>query len=233
MQALEVRGSYDIELKRDVELRVSVSAAVDGSLEVVTNDRGPRKGLLRSRGALDRYEMAAIGFHPQEGIWTLAVAGQPGAAERAIDAIERLFTGPLERSLDERAELWFDYPGLVPGAPAPPPEAPHAEHIEASMAIFELDREADVILSAGVPSSLFLQFSLAGDDLVQVHVTGRNGEPPPPIAGYTDSPEIEGGLFSELDRETFPAAAAALLHDDLGVGETEPLFVYLSSDVVP
>ena len=118
----------------------------------------------------------------------LAVAGLPGAAERAADGIERLFTGPLERSLDEGAGLWFDYPGLVPGRPAPPPEASHAEHLQAAMAIFDLDTDAGVLISAGLPSHMYRQVSLAGDQPVDVHVTGRDGEPPPPIAGYTESP---------------------------------------------
>ena len=232
-RALETRGCCDVELERDGALRVSVIAAADGSLEVLTNDRGSRKGLRRRREALDRYEMAAVGFQPQRDIWVLLVPGLPGAAERAADGIERLFTGPLERSLDEGAGLWFDYPGLVPDRPVPPPDAPHVEHLQASMAIFELDPEADVIISAGAPSDLFLQFSLAGDNRVEVHVTGRGGERPPPIAGYTDSPEIERALWAEHERETFPRTAADLLHDQLGVAEGDPLFVYLSSGALP
>jgi hypothetical protein len=233
-RAVEVRGCYDVAFEHHPALSVSLIAAVDGSLEVVTSDRGRRKGLLRrSHVSLDPDEMTAIGFqHARQEVWRLIVPAGPGAKERAKDAIERLFTGPFECSLDADVRVWFDYPGCVPDAPAPPADAPHVEHVAAAMAIFEIDPRAHVLVSAGLPGTLCLHFALVDDDRVKVQVGGHDGATPPPIAGYTESPDVEGALSAVLDRETFPATADALLHEHLGVGDAEPLFIALRSDVV-
>lgn len=231
-RAIEVRGTYVVELKRDPGMRVHVSAAVDGSLELVVQDQGRPKGLLRrSRGALDPAEMHALGFR-MDHAWVSTVPAHPGAAAGAASTMERLFTGPLGISLDANAELWCDYTGVVPGWPMAPAGAPYAEHLRVTTALFELDPDADILIAAGRPSWTYLHLQLTDHGRVEVHVTGREGEPLE-IPGFTASSEIEGALQSDYELEELPAVAAGLLHEHLAVGEGEPLFIELGSLILP
>lgn len=212
------RSTYDVWVEDDNGLRANVCAAVDGSLELLTADYGPLRGLFkRSRDELDADTMTALGFRTyDEGAWTLTLPAGMAAEQRAADALERLFTGPFGRSLDEAAELEVDFPGLVPGARVPPPDAPHVEHLQAAMGVFDVDPEAEVIVSTGLPSSFRLAISLADPGRVRVQVGSR-----------------EDPRFSEHDRGSSAATVADLLHDDLGVAETDTLFVFLVTDVSP
>jgi hypothetical protein len=210
------RSTYDVWVEDDNGLRANVCAAVDGSLELLTADYGPLRGLFkRSRDALDADAMTALGFRSDdEGTWTLALPAGMATEQRAVDALERLFTGPFGRSLDEAAELEMDFPGLVPGAPVPPPDAPHAEHIEAALGIFDVDARAEIMIATGLPSRLRLHVSQVGDGRVRVQI----GDP-------------EDARFADYDRDGFPPTAAELLHRELGVPDRDPLFVYLVTDV--
>ncbi len=200
-RAVAVRGCYDIWPDGDSSRSVNVAVAVDGSFESYLRDLGPPGGLLRRRGPLDAAAMGELGFRLHEQLWALGVAPYPGAGQSLVATLERLFSGPLEASLDGGAELWHDYSGLVPGRPAPAPHAPLTEHLRASIGLFEVDPDAAVVVHAGLPSRTRLEFFLAEPGVVGVHQGAEH-----PV-------------------EAFPEAAAAL------VGSEMPVYIELSSDL--
>jgi hypothetical protein len=230
-RAIRWRGCYEISPEDDRELWVRITAAVDGTLEVVAPDQGPRRGRRRrsTRDALDPSQMRTIGFEHASGGWFLAVP--PAATADGIAALERTYTGPLERRLSRRAELWFAYSGVVPGEPPPPPAAPHADHLRASTTLFGLDAGADVVAHTGIPRWPSLQYSLGEEGRVGVHVTARGGHRLE-IPGFEPSPEIAIAAYAEFDREEFPQAAATILHEHLALAGSEPLFIELVSDLI-
>ena len=202
--AVATRGAYGIALERDRELSLFVEAAVDGSLELTAAAAGPRRGLLRRREPLDA---SALGFVAE----VLVLPAQ--VARGATATLERLVTGPWEADLDESADLWQDRTGVLPGGAMPAATASHADHLEAAARLFDHAPDGDLIVYAGAPNRCVLQAVLDEEGRIDAAIEE--------LAGWSRAP---------LARAGFGAAAAALLHDRVGVLESDPLFLELGYD---
>ena len=229
-RALEVRGSYEVTGKGP-ERWTSVTAAVDGSMEIVVPLRAPKRPFLRGGEPLAAEPLRSLGFEVFEFGWLKPLRAYPGATKEAAAAIERVFVEMLSSSRGDKATVDLDYPGLVPGCPGPPPDAPHAEHIRDALAVFSLDPETDLCVRAGLPSCLYLQLALAPDGQVHVDATIEEDRRPE-IPGFAPSPEVELGVRATYPLAEVADAAAAVMHEHLRVSPAEPLFIELSSDVL-
>ena len=232
-RAIEQRGSWLVEVGTGYERWARITPAVDASLELlVPLDWVRCRLLLQSRRVVDPAAMRMLGFRDTEFGWLKPIRAYAGAKAEATGTLERVFTDMLDASLADESTCYEDYPGVVPGRPAPPIEASHAEHIRASLALFEFDPDGDVLIHAGLPSWLYLQLSLVHGRRVSVDVTSRDEEPPE-IPGFEPSPEVEGGVCASFDLDEVPEVAAGLLHDSLSVDPEDPLFVELGSVRLP
>ena len=93
--------------------------------------------------------MRSLGVEEAEFGWLKTIRAYGGAGREATGSLERVYTEHLEASLDEDATVDEIHTGVVPGQPLPSPDAPHTEHIRASLALFVLDPEGDVLIDAG------------------------------------------------------------------------------------
>jgi hypothetical protein len=228
-RAVERRGCWVVETSRSSSRRAWVIAAVDGSLQLgVPREWEERRGLRKSQRFLGRDAMRSLGFEEAEHGWFKPIRAYPGVAREAAGILEGVFTEQFGASLDDDATVDEEYPGVVPGRPVPPPDAPHEEHIRASLALFDVDPEADVCIHAGLPSHLFLQLSLSQDGRVVVVVTPRE-EVRPEIPGFGPDDEIEWAVQAAFEIEEVPAVATGLLHERLSVDAADPLWVELGT----
>jgi hypothetical protein len=218
-RALATRGVQLLAVDGDEELWVAGVAAVDGSLELRTGTSGAKRGMLR-RHEIDRAAMAALGFSEAFGdAWALGLEPVPLLAPRGAAVLEQALTGPMSAHPDARVTLVLEETGPMDAAPG----APHLEHLQAAVRVWEQDREARISVGAGRPSRNCL-------DLVLRDGTARLGVIPPEgadlaIAGF-DADEL-GWPFAELGPGEVARAADTVLHQELGVREDDPLFVHL------
>jgi hypothetical protein len=229
-RAVEQRGSWEVVVGGGYERWANITAAVDGSLELVVPVEWVRRGLLRqSRRQVDPAAMQLLGFRVEAYVWVKPIRAYAGAGAEARATLERVFTELLDASLEDDSTCEEDYPGVVPGRPASPPDASHAEHIRASLALFDFDPDGDICIHAGLPSCLYLQLALEPGRRVTVDVTCGDDERPE-IPGFEPSPEVESGVRASFDLKEVPAVGARLLHERLSVDPTDPLFVELGSE---
>ena len=232
-RAVERRGCWDVQVGRGDHRWAEITAAVDGSLQLAMYpDFFVRRWLMRSRRELEPAAMRSLGFETYEFGWLKPIRAYGGADREAAATLERVFVEQLDASLDDDASVDESYPGVLPDRPAPPPDASHAEHIRASLELFDIDPEADVCIHAGLPSAMYLQLALDADGRVVMIVTQRDDERPE-IPGFAPDDELAWAVHATFDIAEIPAVAAEVLHDHLSIDPVEPLFVELGSEELP
>jgi hypothetical protein len=197
-RVLATRGAQVLAIGGDTEVWVAGVAAVDGSLEIRTGDRGAKRGLRRKR--IDRTALEALGLQRAfPDAWALGLEPAPLLARRGASLLEQALTHALGASHQARADVVFEQTGLISRDPG----APHREHLREAVAVCEPD--AAIMVSAGRPSRNCLDLVLNGDVATVSVVDGDEREVPVHEAA---------------------AVADALLHEDLGVRQDAPLFVH-------
>jgi hypothetical protein len=215
-RALATRGVQQFALDDDEAVWAAGLAAVDGSLEIRTGTRGAKRGPLR-RHRVDRAALEAMAFTEVIDAWALGLEPVPLLARRAAALLEQALTGPLRASPDGCVAVFFEQTGPEPGAA---PGAPHLEHLQAAVRVWE--QESGIMVAAGRPSRACLDLTLGGGT-AQLNVIPPEGLELE-IPGFrTDE---SGWPVCDVPREEAAELADAVLHQELGVRQDEPLFVH-------
>ncbi len=212
-KARELRGTVSLHAAGLDHLWCAASAAPDGRLHVNVGE--PRRGWRRwDRSAETRLE--GLGLVHTYDAWTIDFAPRASTGACAATVLEAMEAGLgwEGEPLDER----FVFAGIG-AAGAPPPDAPHEEHVAAAMRSLILDPTVSARISSGFPSRLwaYVVHATPGALTIQRDLPGR--------PGYgEDVWEVPA-----TDEEAAKAAAELVrrMAADVPGLEAEPLFIEL------
>jgi len=202
-------GVQQLSIDGDEEVWVAGAAATDGTLEVRTGARGPRRGLRRRRA--DRSVMQAQGFRESfHDAWVLPVPPGAGQAARGAAAAVSALVGGLGVAPDARAEVFFTQRGAK-------------DLVDAVEALSRGEEEIAFVDPVGADNALAL---VADGDGIRVEVLWPADEPLELPGFELDGDERLSRRRVEPD-EAVAAARTAL--DALGIGAGDPLFIHLGA----
>jgi hypothetical protein len=218
--AIDDRGVRQLVVDGDEAVWVAGVAAVDGGLDLRTGEHGPRRRLRRR--PVDAAVLAALGFTLGIDAWTRYLP-PPVLTGSAAGLLERVLVEGARVAPGAALELAHSLTGIVPGSAAVPAAAPHVEHLEAAVRIWE--REPAWTVHVAGRGQNCADLWLTGGGLAAVSVVtppGATWE----IEGF--APDWSGFPLREVPRAEAAGLVASVLRERFGLRDGDPLFVQLS-----
>ena len=211
-QALRLRGVVMLSASGDEDRWCAVCAAVDGSLEVRVGE--PRGGWLRRRQRREREQwLSDHGFVHRIDAWT-APAPFGVTASWCAQTLSAALHHAFDVSPDAELVEVLVHPGL-PGD-APPPDAPHAEHVRAALATLVEAGRGKACFEGGRPADTWSWAFVADGELV---LSPEPAELDPAYDADWMVPLAPSGVPAAAERLT------ATMHGEPGRSASDPLFI--------
>jgi hypothetical protein len=213
-RAIELRGTVMLALRDDDRRWCAFCVAVDGSVELRVGE--PARGWRRWRPSDGEAWLRDHGFVHRVDAWSMPAprgATPRMCAELVTCALREGLAAPADGELVEV----LVHPGVIDALSPPAPMAPHAEHVRYVVSALAAHGRGKASIEGGRPAATWAWVFV---------VDGKSLElSPQPL---DDSADLSRDWTVSLDDPDLDAQAdklTTILHDELGRGADEPLFI--------